>query len=178
MDTRIQQLIKNHREIYNYLLNLGEVSFANDIDLYYKKILVFSCASLFENLICNEIYDVAKNKSPMPIAEFIRNKAIERQYHTYFNWKECKTSSINGFLGLWGDDFKTTFANKIKSDIKLNKGVIAFIKIGNERNLMAHENFIEYSPAMTFAEVESLYGEAEYFVDKLLQELRNINNVN
>lgn len=168
MDSRITELIRGYYDIHEYLISKGQVSFANDIDAYYKKILIFSCASLFENLICNSIYEKAKKSSPIPIAEFIRNKAVERQYHTYFNWKEPKISSIHGFLGLWGEDFKTTFLNVVKSDEALVDGIKAFLIIGNERNLMAHENFIEYNPSSTFKEVETLYEQADYFVNALL----------
>lgn len=59
--------------------------------------------------MCIAIYETSKKTCPLPIAEFIRNKAIERQYHTYFNWKENKATSINGFWGLWGDEFKNFF---------------------------------------------------------------------
>lgn len=171
MDSRITELIKDYYDIHNYLMGNGQISFANDIDSYYKKILVFSCASLFENLICNSIYEKAKKSSPIPIAEFIRNKAVERQYHTYFNWKDPKVSSIYGFLGLWGEDFKTAFLSIIKSDEALAEGIKAFLIIGNERNLMAHENFIEYNPSRTFKEVETLYGQADYFLNTLLDKI-------
>ncbi|MCH5161871.1 MAG: hypothetical protein J1G38_00075 [Clostridiales bacterium] len=174
MDSRILGLINGYHEIHKYLIENGQVSFANDVDSYYKKILVFSCASLFENLICNSIYEKAKIVCPAPIAEFIRNKAIERQYHTYFQWKEPKTSSINVFLGLWGDDFKTSFLNVIKNDEKLSDGVKAFLILGNERNLMAHENFIEYNPISTFNEIKVLYEQADYFVNTLLSKIEAI----
>ena len=171
MDSRITKLINGYNEICEYLISQGQVSFVNDVDLYYKKILVFSCASLFENLICNSIYEKAKKSSPMPLAEFIKNKAVERQYHTYFNWKDIRVSSINNFLGLWGEDFKISFLNVVKCDDMLCEGIKAFLIIGNERNLMAHENFIEYNPTMTFNEVKMLYQQANYFVNILLQKL-------
>ncbi len=174
MDSRITELINGYYDVHNYMISQGQISFANDVDSYYKKILVFSCASLFENLICNSIYEKAKASSPAPIAEFIRNKAIERQYHTYFNWKEQKVSSIHGFLGLWGEDFKTSFLSIAKNDEALNDGIKAFLIIGNERNLMAHENFIEYNPSRTFKEVETLYKQAEYFVNTLLVKIDEV----
>lgn len=174
MDSRIQDLINNYHDLYNYLMANGEISFANAIDLHYKKILVFACASLFENLICDAIYETAKNTCPLPIAEFIRNKAIERQYHTYFSWGDYKASSINNFLGLWGGEFKSSFQNMEKQDSGLVDGILAFIKIGNERNLMAHENFIEYNPSMTFVEVETLYKRADYFVRILIETMSKI----
>lgn len=174
MDKRIEELIKNYNEIRQYLLSQGQVSYVSDINTYYKKILVFSCASLFENEICSTIYEISKSSCPIAIAEFIRNKAIERQYHTYFNWREQKTSSINGFLGLWGDDFKNAFLAIIKSDEKIADGIKAFINIGNERNLMAHENFIEYNSENSFENIQTLYEQADYFVQTLLNSLKAI----
>lgn len=174
MDSRIQELINNYNDLHNYLMANDEISFANAIDLHYKKILVFACASLFENLICRAIYETANNTCPPPIVELIRNKAIDRQYHTYFKWTESRVASINGFLGLWGEEFKSSFLNMEKQDSRLVDGILAFIKIGNERNLMAHENFIEYNPAMTFAEVETLYNQADYFVCKLIDTISKI----
>lgn len=179
MDERIEELIVNYKELHQHLLNQGQVSFASTVSSYYQKVLVFSCASLFENKICNTIYNVAKRTCPAAFADFVRNKAVERQYHTYFNWKNSSTTSINSFLGLWGEDFKTNFLSLVKSNERLAVGVKAFLQIGQERNLMAHENFIEYYSANSFEEIALLYEQADYFVLELIKYIESMTtNIN
>lgn len=168
---KIEELQKNYNDIRQYLIENGQISFLSNVEDYYKKILILSCASLFENQICKTIYDSARSKCPIEFSEFIRNKAIERQYHTYFNWKATNSSGINTFIALWGDEFKKLFNQKINADEKLKKGAYDFLILGNERNLLAHENFIEYNPIKTFDDVFSLYRNAKYFVDNLLLEI-------
>jgi hypothetical protein len=99
---------------------------------------------------------------------FIRNKALSRQYHTLFDWgaKNC-----NSFLGLFGDDFKSSFCSKISSDKLLEKSIKDFLEIGRERNRLVHQNYATYSLEKTAKEIFELHTSAKSFLLNLKQEL-------
>jgi len=99
---------------------------------------------------------------------FLNNRCINRQYHTFFNWKE---SNVNNFLGLFGHEFKDKVSHEISMDENLKKCTISFLTIGNERNKMVHENFLAYRMMMTFDEIARLNDEALTFIDFIKQEL-------
>ena len=50
------------------------------------------------------------NKNEL-LVSFVNNKAISRQYHTYFSWKD---TNANSFFGLFGD----IFSNFIKQEVR------------------------------------------------------------
>ncbi|MDO4719877.1 MAG: HEPN domain-containing protein [Peptostreptococcaceae bacterium] len=93
----------------------------------------------------------------------IRNKAIKRQYHTYFDWNQ--TNNINHFLGLFGRDFKNIIAKEIKDNSDLARQVQAFLEIGLERNKMVHQNFLDYNLEKTFDEIRELHEQATSFIE-------------
>lgn len=95
---------------------------------------------------------------------FLKNKAIERQYHTYFDWEG---NNVNKFLGLFGQDFKEQISNKIKNDSNREKQAKAFLTIGLERNKMVHENFMDYNLEKTFDEIVELHKQSSLFIDYL-----------
>ena len=166
MASPIQSFIDEYNELYSYLLCSGQVSSATQVNNHYRKILLFSCASYYESQI-NEILNsfVNKNSSDERLNNFIINKAINRQYHTYFDWKQ--SSNINGFLGLFGSNFKNRISKEIKDSPELCEYVRAFLIIGAERNKLAHENFLEYELNKTTEEIITLHNNASKFIDYL-----------
>ena len=99
------------------------------------------------------------------ISAFVSNKAISRQYHTYFNWDQ--TNNINSFLGLFGADFKDKITSEIKEDKDLQEQIKAFLTIGSERNKMVHNNFLECKLDKTFDEIVALQEKANLFIEYL-----------
>ena len=137
-----------------------------DINDHYRKILLFSCASFYESKIIEIIKAfVVANSSDSRIGEFVNNKAIQRQYHTYFDWKQ--TNNINAFLGMFGAEFKKVVLTEIAASSDLEEQIKAFMIIGSERNKMAHGNFLEYKLDKTFEELVNLQVKANGFIDYL-----------
>ena len=166
MGSPIQKFIEDYSELYEFLLTNGQVSASIDVNEHYRKILLLSCASYYESKITSIIKSfVAAKSSDERICEFINNKAISRQYHTYFDWKQ--TSNINQFLGMFGQNFKDDIQTDIRSSEELSNQVKAFLVIGAERNKMAHGNFLEYKLDMTFEEIVVLQEKASMFVEYL-----------
>ena len=166
MGSPIQTLIDDYRDLNKFLMDNGQVSESLTVAEHYRKILLLSCASYYETRIVEAIKRFVQAKtSDDRISNFVSNKAISRQYHTFFKWDQ--TSNINSFLGLFGADFRDKIAIEIKTENELQKQVKAFLTIGYERNKMVHNNFLEYKLDKTFDEIVALQEDANLFVEYL-----------
>lgn len=166
MGSPIQTLIDDYRDLNQFLMKNGHVSESVTVAEHYRKILLLSCASYYETRIVEIIKKFVEVKtSDDRLTAFVSNKAISRQYHTYFNWDQ--TNNINSFLGLFGSDFKEKVATEIKGDKALQEQIKAFLTIGSERNKMVHNNFLECKLDKTFDEIVSLQAKANLFIEYL-----------
>lgn len=166
MSSPIQKLITDYQDLHKFLLENGQISSSVDVNEHYRKILLFSCASYYETRIVEIIKAfVISKSSDYRISEFVNNKAIQRQYHTYFDWKQ--TNNINMFLAMFGQDFKEEVLEEIKISENLSEHIKAFMIIGSERNKMAHGNFLEYKLDKTFEELVELQKKANLFIEYL-----------
>lgn len=166
----IKEFIDNYYELKNYLIGNGQISLENNIENHLKKVMLLSCASYYENEIQRIIKEfIDRNSKDEKVKSFAYNKAIARQYHTYFKWDG---KNINNFLGLFGEEFKKEISNKITQDEELNMQMRAFLEIGNERNKMVHENFMVYQLDKTFDEIIILNEAAERFIDFLNEQFK------
>ena len=100
MDTApVDALITGYGAIISALEKASETSLAMAARSVFTKYLIMSCGSLFEQEISSGLERVASATAPTVIAQLARNKAIKRQYHTFFDWDK---SNVNSFLGLMG----------------------------------------------------------------------------
>lgn len=168
---KIKALCDEYTELIDFCRSNEQVSFEMYINNTYKKSLLLSAASYFETIIMKAIHDFAESKSRQNLAlvSFVDNKAIKRQYHTFFNWEGNNT---NQFWGLFGD----TFRQEAKKQIQ-EKGLVdaerAFISIGRERNILVHQNYIEATINDTFEEIYAKYEKACDFVELVSQLLNS-----
>ena len=160
---RIERQYNDSKELFDYLMGKGEISFATYIDNVYKKVLVLSAASYFESVISKRILQYANEVSGRDkrIVKLIENKVIERQYHTLFDWKAKNT---NAFWKLFGEETKEKARSTIDKDEELKSAEQSFIGMGQLRNLLVHENFAEYDVNLTVEEIYSKYRSACSFV--------------
>ena len=86
MGSPIQTLIDDYHDLNQFLMKSGHVSESVTIAEHYRKILLLSCASYYETRIVEIIKKFVEVKtSDDRLAAFVSNKAISRQYHTYFD---------------------------------------------------------------------------------------------
>lgn len=166
---KIKALREEYDELVEFCRDNNQVSFEMYINDTYKKSLLLSAASYFESVITKIIHEFATKKSngnPEIIA-FIDNKAIKRQYHTFFNW-DCNNS--NQFLGLFGEEFKSIAKRQIQEK-NLSDAESAFLSIGRERNLLVHQNYAEIRINDTFEEIYLKYEQACDFIDLIFELL-------
>jgi hypothetical protein len=157
-----KEFTSNYHGIKDFLLRSGELSYQIMIEENFRKSFLLSCASYHESIICNCIENLLIEKTTdEKIMHFAKNKGINRQYHTYFDWE---SKNANKFLSLFGSLFKDKVNHDTKSNIKLKESIEAFLEVGNERNLMVHENYLSYKLTKTFEEIEALNENALYFL--------------
>ena len=101
------------------------------------------------------------------IVEFVRNKAVERQYHTYFNWDR---GNANAFFALFGEGFKGHMERRVKQEEAYDRAIKAFLELGSERNRLVHQDFGSYVLEKTVDEIMDTFHRARPFVDSLLVE--------
>lgn len=166
----IDQQYESGNLLVDYLKNQQQLTFYNEAENNFRKTILLAAASFFEKEITETVIEFAKSHSGNDdlIVSIIKQKAVSRQYHTYFNWEK---SNANTFFGLFGEDFKNRMAQKVKIDTKLDESIKAFLEIGNERNKMVHQNFAEVVIDKTAEEIYKLYQTALYFIDTIRKEL-------
>jgi RiboL-PSP-HEPN len=167
--TIIDKSYDDNKALIEYLSSRNELSLLRTVDDSFRKTLVLSAASLFEQRISEAIhyYCDQKSGSDTCVVSLVRNKVIKRQYHTYFDWDNRRATP---FFGLLGEEI----GNHLKSDAKndpLKGAVDAFLELGYLRNVLIHQNFAGYVFDKTAEEVYGLYRSASLFVDKVVEIL-------
>ncbi len=161
--TIIDRLYRENEDLLNYLRDKGEISFLSDVEDTFRKTLLLAVASYFESELVNGLlsFFIQHTKHADLILHFIQNKAVKRQYHTYFDWDG---KNANSFFGLFGDGFKNYLKAEIENDLDLDKGIRAFLELGRERNALIHQNFASYEFQKTAKEIYELYQIGLHFV--------------
>jgi len=162
--TIVDELYKNHIDLLEYVKN--EPSLFSFADNTFKKVLVIAAASFFEEEIKNLLIEFASYSSSnnVPLINFLKNKAIDKKYHEYFQWDE---NSANSFFGLFGKDFKDLAIKDVEANPELDKAVKSFLELGKTRNDFSHKNFASINPDKTAEDYYNLYQSAQNFLSYL-----------
>ena len=162
--TIVDLLFADHQSLALHLLGAGEVSLLNNVDGNFRKTLLRSAASYFEHALTESLTSIFSEKTnrAKPIVEFVRNKAIARQYHTYFKWSG---HNANQFFGLFGSTFRSFMSELVDADSGLDDSIKAFLELGRLRNELVHQNFANFHLEKTAQEIYELYGKAHGFIE-------------
>src|SRR5436190_4771399 len=114
-DTIVDRLHAEFNALVTYLDAGAQPSLRNTAEETFRKALLISAASYFESQLTDTLISFARHSThpATPIPEFIRNKALTRQFHTLFNWE---AKNANQFFGLFGEGFRAYMQALIKSD--------------------------------------------------------------
>ena len=165
-ETIIDRLYTEFKELLSYLYEKGEISFLITADEYFRKALLLAAASYFERRICDDLISFTSEISDKNeiLVEFVKNKAIARQYHTFFNWN---ASNANQFFGLFGGSFYDSIKSEVNNDDGLAGAIKAFMELGSERNRLVHQDFGTFPLEKTSDEIYKLYETALPFVKSI-----------
>jgi len=168
MSCPINKLYNDFENLKNYLLENKELDYLNTVEKQFTKNLIISSASFLESYMQDILTNFVESTSNHQlITSFFKNKAISRQYHTYFDWN---SKNANNFLGLFGIDFRDTTKAKIKEE-NTDKHIKDFLELGKIRNELVHQNFTLYTTDKTTKEIIELFDSAYKFLDFFKQEL-------
>lgn len=128
--TFIDTLFREQKELVAFLQQQGELSLSIDVEALLSKTLLLSVASFFESRITTAIADYAGRVSNADeaLTSLVRIKAIERQYHSYFQWREGNRSVIP-FFGMFGSTLKDAARRDLKGE-DLRRATDAFLELG------------------------------------------------
>lgn len=164
--TAVDRLYSEFQDLISYLDKGSEISLRSIADENFKKALLLAAASYFEHRITDNLLafvSEASSKSPR-VVEFVKKKAISRQYHTFFDWD---SGNANQFFGLFGENFKTFMKKEVERSKELGEAVKAFLEIGRERNRLVHQDFGTFVLEKTAEEIYNLYRAALHFVETM-----------
>ena len=162
--TIVDRLYKEFQDIVSSL-GQAEISLQLTAEETFRKALLLAAASYFEREVQDRVMSlVRKHSGSEVVVEFVRNKAIERQFHTYFQWAG---HNANSFFGLFGEGYKSHMIERVKSDQSYGQAIRAFLELGNERNRLVHQDFGTFTLEKTSKEIFDLYETASRFVQSI-----------
>ena len=162
--TVVDRLYHEFQDIVNNL-DQANVSLRVTAEETFQKTLLLAASSHFEQEVQNHIINLTtKHSVPELVVEFVRNKAIKRQYHTYFQWDG---RNANSFFGLFGEGFKSYMSKRVNEDDTYRQAVQAFLELGNDRNRLVHQDFGTFILEKTSEEIFKRYNEASLFVNSI-----------
>lgn len=169
----VDRIYQDNLDLLKFLEEKNEPSFKVQFDTIFTKTLLLSAASYFEHEICRIVQTFIERKTQNDecIISIVKQKAIERQYHTYFDWNG---KNANQFFSLFGNTFKQNKLKEVKDDPTLESAIKSFLELGKERNKLVHQNFANCTIEKTAKEVYELYQEATVFIDFLEQQFNSL----
>jgi hypothetical protein len=168
MPTAVEALTERQDAVLVFLREAGQISLAIEFEESYRKLLVMACGSFFEAHLTDHLCDFALAVADLRIAQLVKNKGLKRQYHSLFTWD---AANVNTFLGLFGEEFKTSVAREIVTENGLMLGMRSFLLLGSERNKLAHGNLGAVSTDLTIDEIKRHYDAAWNFLQFLCGKL-------
>jgi hypothetical protein len=164
--TPIDRLYGEANATIALLQNSSELSLQVSASDHFRKALLLAAASYFEDRVCSVVIEFVRSRAggSALIENFVRNKAIARQYHSWFSWD---ANNANQFFGLFGAEFRALMVARVRESSDMQAAVRAFLELGNERNRLVHQNYATFAMEKTLDEVYELYRRSIAFVEAL-----------
>ena len=168
----IEELYRYSKELVAFLDKHEGFDLRFFVEGYFAKTLVVAAASMFEEHMKKAVLELAEQclATNHPLVTFIKKKAVERQYHGWFEWGN---KNANSFFNLFGEHFKEYAKQTMKDDERLRSSMQRFLELGHYRNRLVHEDFVTFSMNNSLDEVYQLYEDASKFVEWFQQAARN-----
>ena len=163
-DSVVDRLYKNFQATIEQI-DVSEVSLRTSVEDVFQKSLAVAIGSYFERRVTGIVLEFVEKSSGnnVLVSEFVRNKAIERQYYSYFQWGRA---NANKFFSLFGKDFRDHMEKYITNNPEYEGFMKDFMDIGDLRNKVAHD-YEHVTINQTTQELYDLYLDASKFVEGL-----------
>ena len=174
--TTVDVLYGEFAQLLDFLDGAQEISMRDTADGNFRKALLLAAASYFEQRLTEAVVVFAQEvtSSDHVVAWLIRNRVVERQYHTWFDWT---ARNANRFFSTFGDSFGRHMKDVVSENDDLSSSVRAFMEIGRERNRLVHQNFGSFSLEKTSNEIYETYRLATGFVEWFPEALREYSSI-
>ncbi|SCL59849.1 hypothetical protein GA0070603_2898 [Micromonospora chersina] len=166
----VESLYDEYERIVHHLRDAQEISYLATLERTFPKVLLLASASQAESRICEAIIRYFKEVSGRHslAVNFVKNKAISRQYHSFFDWDR---RNANKFFGLFGEEFKARVVEVVRGDPTLDQAVRDFMELGSLRNQLVHQDYASFTIEKTVSEIVEQHRSAAVFVGKILELL-------
>ncbi|MCX6175103.1 MAG: HEPN domain-containing protein [Ignavibacteriales bacterium] len=170
METIIDKFYNDYKNLVDFLDENKQPSLKIEAENNFSKNLLLAAASFHEQELTDIIrsFILAITQQDEKAISFFENKAMKRQYHTFFQWE---SNNANSFFGLFGEKIKTEMEKEAKLNEKLDKAIKAFLEIGRLRNTMVHGNYAAFNLEKTAQELYDLFISANYFLERFKTKL-------
>jgi len=167
--TIVDRIYSDYLGLRQYLEGNGELSHVQLVVDAFRRNLVISAASLFEQLLKDAIIDLSRTRTDgdAAIMCLVRVGVVDRGFHLMFSWKD---RSPNSFFAYFGDPLGSAMRKDCANDPKLRDAGRAFLELGQLRNSMVHTNFAMFAFDDSPEEAYAKYLEAKLFVDYILDK--------
>ena len=169
--TTVDVLHREFAEILVFLEGNQEISMRDAADGNFRKALLLAAASYFEHRLTEAVVVFAQEVTTNDhvVAWLIRNRVVERQYHTWFDWT---ARNANRFFSMFGESFGRHMKDVVSENDDLSSSIRAFMEIGRDRNRLVHQNFGSFALEKTSSEIYETFRMATRFVDWFPDALR------
>ncbi|MBH0098052.1 hypothetical protein I6E68_02725 [Salinibacterium sp. NSLL150] len=141
----------------------GDLSMINTFATDLPRVFIVAAASHFETVVTDYIHDFFSETSQEnpAVLEFMKRKALFRNYHTLFEWKG---NSANGFFAVFGEERTKHYKALVQDTDWVGPAASDFLKLGRARNELVHGDFASHSPSLSAKEVQQRFISAQRFV--------------
>ena len=130
----------------------------------YHKHLIIAAASGLEDEVKKLVPDIFSRLGRQEFAAFVSKRVMARGYHQLFQWED---RSAKGFFTSFGDGSVAAFKNAMSADVAFKAQHDAFMKLGDLRNTVVHNDYASALVEITPDEVMEAFDLALVFVTRI-----------
>lgn len=130
----------------------------------YHKHLLLAAASSLEDEVKSLVSDIFERNGNDRLSAFVSKRVMARSYHTLFDWD---AGSAKGFFTSFGEVCGRRFRAELQKDQDLKEQTDAFLRLGQLRNQLVHNDYASALVELTPSEIIGKYNLALLFVRRI-----------
>jgi len=146
----VNKIAYDFEDSLQYLNSSLKITEKNNLEILKVKVSILTLGTYIENRTYDLIVQILNRSKDDILSEFLINQALNRKFHTMFDFKSL---NIKKFLKLFGQPFSDYICSMISDDEEFSRSIECFMLISSKRNILAHDNFYISSIDFTFDEI-------------------------